>query len=140
MLNNKKVEVMSKIAVYEHGEGKETLRLNNYIKNDYTSAKLLSSLPLGIVTAILIVALIFCYDTEWPFKMISAVGGVWTIVICLASFFVFVVAYGFLSAFMFNKKYESYRGDLRRYSLNLSRLERIYAEEELDEQTDRTAQ
>lgn len=139
MLNSNKVEIMSKIAVYEHSEGKKALRLNNYYKNDYTSAKLLSSLPLGIITAIIISALIFCYDTEWPLKMIASVGGVWTIVICLASLVVFVIAYCFFSAYMFNKKYEGNRGDLRRYSLNLKRLERIYNEEELNEQADRTA-
>jgi len=137
MLNSKKVEIMSKIAVYEHSEGKKTLRLNNYNKNDYKVTKLISSLPLGIATAILIAALIFCYDTDWPFKLIKSVGGVWTIVICAGAFVVFVIAYGFLSAYMFNKKYESNRGDLRRYSLNLKRLERIYADEESNEQTDR---
>lgn len=130
MLNKKKVEVMSKVALYEHGEGKETLKLNKYYKKDYASAKLLSSLPLGIITGILITTLIFIVDTEWPIYLYKTIGGVWSILLYAACFIAFVIAYCFFSAFMYNRKYETYRGNLRIYSLNLRRLEKIYEEEQ----------
>ncbi len=121
---------MSKVALYEHGEGKETLKLNKYYKKDYASAKLLSSLPLGIITGILITALIFIVDTEWPMQLYKSIGGVMAVVLYGVCFVAFVIAYCFFSAFMYNRKYEAYRGNLRIYGLNLRRLERIYDEEE----------
>ncbi|MBO7730024.1 MAG: hypothetical protein J6S31_04115 [Lachnospiraceae bacterium] len=136
MLNNKKVQIMSKIALYEHGEGKETLKLNKYLKDDYTSVKLLSSLPLGILTALLITALVFCLDTDWPLKLYSSIGGTLAVLIYVGAFVVFVVLYCFFSAYMFKLKYDRHRGNLRRYGLDLKRLETIYSEEQ-NEQTDK---
>ncbi len=136
MLNNKKVQIMSKIALYEHGEGKETLKLNKYLKDDYTSVKLLSSLPLGILTALLITALAFCMDTDWPLKLYSSVGGTLAVIICVGAVVVFVVLYCLFSAYMFKLKYDRHRGNLRRYGLDLKRLETIYSEEQ-NEQTDK---
>ncbi len=136
MLNNKKVQIMSKIALYEHGEGKETLKLNKYLKDDYTSVKLLSSLPLGILTALLITALVFCMDTDWPLKLYSSIGGTLAVMIYVGAFVVFVVLYCFFSAYMFKLKYDRHRGNLRRYGLDLKRLETIYSEEQ-NEQTDK---
>ncbi len=136
MLNNKKVQIMSKIALYEHGEGKETLKLNKYLKDDYTSVKLLSSLPLGILTALLITALVFCMDTDWPLKLYSSIGGTLAVMIYVGAFVVFVVLYCFFSAYMFKLKYDRHRGNLRKYGLDLKRLETIYSEEQ-NEQTDK---
>ena len=136
MLNNKKVQIMSKIALYEHGEGKETLKLNKYLKDDYTSVKLLSSLPLGILTALLITALVFCLDTDWPLKLYSSIGGTLAVIIYVGAFVVFVVLYCLFSAYMFKLKYDRHRGNLRRYGLDLKRLETIYSEEQ-NEQTDK---
>ncbi|MDO4206419.1 MAG: hypothetical protein Q4D15_02365 [Lachnospiraceae bacterium] len=127
---------MSKIALYEHGEGKETLKLNKYLKDDYTSVKLLSSLPLGILTALLITALAFCLDTDWPLKLYSSIGGTLAVIIYVGAFVVFVVLYCFFSAYMFKLKYDRHRGNLRRYGLDLKRLETIYSEEQ-NEQTDK---
>lgn len=136
MLNSKKVQIMSKIALYEHGEGKETLKLNKYLKDDYTSVKLLSSLPLGILTALLITALVFCLDTDWPLKLYSSIGGTFAVLIYAGAFVVFVALYCLFSAYMFKLKYDRHRGNLRRYGLDLRRLETIYSEEQ-NEQTDK---
>ena len=127
---------MSKIALYEHGEGKETLKLNKYLKDDYTSVKFLSSLPLGILTALLITALVFCMDTDWPLKLYSSIGGTFAVLLYIGAFVIFVVLYCLFSAYMFKLKYDRHRGNLRRYGLDLRRLETIYSEEQ-NEQTDK---
>ena len=120
---------MSKVALYEHGEGKTTLRLNKYYKTDYSSTNLLSSLPLGIITGILILALIFVADPDFIIKSYEKLGGTATVIILVAAFVGFVVAYCFFSIYMFNHKYDNYRGNLRTYGLNLRRLRRVYEEE-----------
>lgn len=130
MLNKKKVELMSKVALYEHGEGKTTLRLNKYYKTDYSSRNFLSSLPLGILTGLLILALVFVADTEWFIRAYETIGGTASTVLLVAAFVLFVIAYCFFSLYMFNHKYDNYRGNLRSYGLNLRRLKNVYEEEE----------
>ena len=128
---------MSKIAFYEHGEGKETLKLNRYFKDDYTSVKLLSSLPLGILTAVLLTGLVFLMDMDWPLKLYDSIGGTMAILLYVVAFVIFVLLYCLFSAYMFKIKYDRHRGKLRRYSLNLRRLDAIYSEELQNEQTDK---
>ena len=48
----------------------------------------------------------------------------------IAAFVLFVIAYCFFSLYMFNHKYDNYRGNLRSYGLNLRRLKNVYEEEE----------
>ena len=121
---------MSKVALYEHGEGKTALRLNKYYKTDFSSRNFLSSLPLGIITGLLILALVFVADTEWLIRSYETIGGTMSIVLLVVAFVLFVIAYCFFSLYMFNHKYDNYRGNLRSYGLNLRRLKRVYEEEE----------
>lgn len=120
---------MSKVALYEHGEGKTTLRLNKYYKTDFSSRNFLSSLPLGIITGILILSLLFVADTDWIVRAYETIGGTVSVILLVLIFALFVVAYCFYSLYMFNHKYDNYRGNLRSYSLNLRRLKRVYEEE-----------
>ena len=120
---------MAKVALYEHGEGKKTLRLNKYYKTDYSSANFLSSVPLGILTGLLILALIFLSDVNWVVKVYQTLGGTTAIIILVAAFVLFVVGYCFFSLYMFNHKYDRFRGNLRTYGLNLRRLKNVYEEE-----------
>ncbi len=133
MLNKRKVELMSKVALYEHGEGKTTLRLNKYYKTDYSSANFLSSVPLGILTGLLIGLLVFIADTNWVMRVYEEIGGTGAILIFAAGFILFVVGYCFFSLYMFNHKYDNYRGNLRTYGLNLRRLKKVYEEEQAAE-------
>lgn len=135
MLNKKKVELMSKVALYEHGEGKTTLRLNKYYKTDYSSANFLSSVPLGILTGLLILALIFIADSDWINKLYVQIGGTAAVILIAAAFILFVVGYCFFSLYMFNHKYDRYRGNLMAYGLNLRRLNKFYEEEGQQQET-----
>lgn len=121
---------MSKVALYEHGEGKTTLRLNKYYKKDFSSANFLSCVPLGIITGILILALIFVGDPDWVIKSYEAIGGTASVLLLLGCFILFVVGYCFFSLSMLNHKYDHFRGNLRTYSMNLRRLNKVYEEEE----------
>ncbi len=120
---------MSKVALYEHGEGKTTLRLNKYYKTDYSSANFLSSVPLGILTGILLLALIFIADYDWVNKVYEKLGGTAAVLLLVAAFIIFVVGYCFFSLYMFNHKYDRFRGNLLAYGLNLRRLNKVYEEE-----------
>lgn len=129
---------MSKVAIYEHGEGKTTLRLNKYYKNDYSSANFLSCVPLGIITGLLILALIFVADPDWVIKSYEAIGGTASILMLLGCFVLFVVGYCFFAISVLNHKYDHFRGNLRTYSLNLRRLNKLYEEEKTASETEDT--
>ncbi len=125
---------MSKVALYEHGEGKTTLRLNKYYKNDFSTANLLSGVPLGIVTGLLLMVLIFIGEPDWVIKSYEAIGGTASVLLLLGCFILFVVGYSFFALSINNHKYDHFRGNLRSYSLNLRRLNKVYEEEKQERQ------
>ena len=129
MINNKKVELMTKVALYEHNEGKQTIRLNKYFKQDYASTNMLRSAPLGFICALLITTLLFLVKENWFTSLMKTVGGVMAIIIVVVAIALFIALYCFFSQYMFNHKYENFRGNLRTYGLYLKRLEKIYEEE-----------
>ena len=126
---------MSKVALYEHGEGKTTLRLNKYYKNDFSTANLLSGVPLGIVTGLLLMVLIFIGEPDWVIKSYEAIGGTASVLLLLGCFILFVVGYSFFALSINNHKYDHFRGNLRSYSLNLRRLNKVYEEEKQERQS-----
>lgn len=138
MINKEKVELMSKVALYEHGEGKTTLKMNKFFKNDYSSARFLTSLPLGIVSALLIILLLFIADADWLIKAFDRLGGILTAVILILAFAAFVIGYSFFATYMFNREYDKYRGNLKNYWLNLKRLNRMYEAREQKEEGSET--
>ena len=44
MLNNRKVRLMTKLAIYEKEDGKEDIRLGRYYRGDYVRYQLLKTI------------------------------------------------------------------------------------------------
>ena len=43
MLNEEKIRLMTKLAIYEQGEGKESIKSNKYYKKDYVGLKMINT-------------------------------------------------------------------------------------------------
>ena len=132
MLNAKKVEYMSKLALYEHTDGKKTLKLNNYFKSDFKAYTAMRSVPFGIITYLLIFAIVLLWDINWLVDLSGRVGIFLTAAILFAGLVVFVALYCIVSALILSHQYEDLRSSLREYSLSLRALDRTYKKEETE--------
>lgn len=129
MLNNNKIRLMTKLALFEKKEGKEDIHLSKYYKTDYVRYQVIKSIISGTVGYLLILVLIFVYQFEHlianavtlDYKTIgSYILGVYIVIItiaCVASFVGFSV------------KYDKSRKKLGRYFKLLKRLSKLYKEE-----------
>lgn len=129
MLNNKKIRIMTKLAVYEDKEGKEDISLSKYYKTDYVRYQVLKSIISATVGYLLILILIFTYKLEYiiqnavslDYKMIGAY--------ILGVYIMLVAIYGLGSILGYSIKYDTSRKKLSRYFKLLKRLNKIYKEE-----------
>ena len=64
MLNNNKIRLMTKLAVYESKEGKEDISLSKYYKTDYVRYQTIKSIISVTIGYALILVLIFMYKSE----------------------------------------------------------------------------
>lgn len=129
MLNNNKIRLMTKLAVYESKEGKEDISLSKYYKTDYVRYQTIKSLISVTFGYALILVLIFMYKSEEIIKKAVTLDYK-TIGIYILCFYIILIAvYGLASIVGYSIKYDTSRKKLGRYFKLLKRLNKIYNEE-----------
>lgn len=129
MLNNKKIRLMTKLAVYENVEGKEDIHLSKYYKTDYVRYQVLKSIISATVGYLLILVLIFLYKSEYIIKNAVSLDYRTIGIYILGIYIVIVTIYGLGSIIGYSVKYDASRKKLARYFKLLKRLSKIYNDE-----------
>ena len=66
MVNNEKIKLMTKMAVYENSpDGKEDMQIANYFKSDYIRHEIIKTILAVTFGSIILVAMILCYKMEF---------------------------------------------------------------------------
>ena len=65
MLNEEKIRLMTRLSVYEQGEGKEDIRLSKYYRSDYIRYQILKTVLCGTIAFLIIIGLVILYHTEF---------------------------------------------------------------------------
>jgi uncharacterized membrane protein YesL len=129
MLNNSKIRLMTKLAVYENKEGKEDIRLSKYYKTDYVRYQVIKSVICATFGYALVLLLILLYRSEYIIAN-AVVLDYKTIGTYILGFYIMiVVVYGLASMVGYSIKYDRSRKKLGRYFKLLKRLNKIYNEE-----------
>ncbi|MDF2941396.1 MAG: hypothetical protein K0S01_254 [Herbinix sp.] len=129
MLNNNKIRLMTKLALYENKEGKEDISLSKYYKTDYVRYQVIKSIINATIGYALILVLVFIYKSEYLIKNAvildyKALGAY------VLGFYIMVIAvYGLGSVVGYSIKYDFSRKKLARYYKLLKHLNKIYKDE-----------
>jgi len=130
MLNNEKIVLMTKLALYEQGEGKKKIPVGKYFKSDYIGLKLLSSF-IYINIAFFICVILWFVTKGGTFiqdimNEMNITAGVVTLVgLYLAT----VVMYMLICYVYYNYKFKMIRRSLKDYNTQLKQLHRIQEDE-----------
>lgn len=129
MLNNDRIRLMTKLALYEGKEGKEDIRLSKYYKSDYVRYEMIKTIICATIGYAIILALILFYKSEEIIKNAVTLDYK-TIGTNILGYYVIVIAiYGFGSGIFYSYKYDRSRKKLGRYYKLLKRLNKLYKEE-----------
>ena len=129
MLNNRKIRLMTKLAIFENKEGKEDIRLSKYYKTDYVRYQVLKSIISTTVGYLLILTLIFLYRSEYIIKNAVSLDYKTIGSYILGVYIILITVYGLGSLAWFSFKYDASRKKLSRYNKLLKRMMKIYKEE-----------
>lgn len=130
MLNEDRIKLMTKLAIYEEKEGKEHIKVGSYYKNDYLSIHLIWT---GITTTIayaLIVLLWVGYKIEYFMENIHkmnlpALGrGI------LLGYILFLIAFLVIAYFIYSRRYQRAKRSLKKYNNQLRTLDKMYVSED----------
>lgn len=129
MLNERKVRLMTRMAMYESKDGSEDLKISTYHKKDYTSFQTVITvlwITVGYVIAVAIGAITFLDILMENLNMVFLIA---LAVFIIAGYFVLVGAYGMTAARFYGKKYDEARKRMKLFYHDLMRLNKMYERE-----------
>lgn len=127
MLNQDKIRIMTRLAIYEQGKGKEELKINKYYKNDYIRLQVIKSFVSCTLASLLIAAIIILYQSEYLILNATKLNFVEIGKATLLIYIVLSIFYFIITTTSASLKYSKAKKSLRKYNYLLRKLERTYA-------------
>ncbi len=129
LLNENKVKMMTKMAIYEKNEGRRMLRTAKYFKGDYVAFGILKTLiTTTFAFAIVAIMYILC-NAEGLVENINSMDYL-AFGKTVAFYYIgMLVVFSIIAGFVYNFQYENSRKGLKRYFSRLNKLERFYNSE-----------
>ena len=131
MLNNDKIKVMTKLAIFENGKGKEDIKLSKYYKRDYVRMQILNTVVYATIGYGLVLLLIGIYQSEYLIREAVKLD-YQSIGIYILGLYIMTLTISILATVIgYTLKFEKSRKKLAGYNRGLKYLLKIYKQEEV---------
>jgi len=120
MLNEKRIRLMTKLARYESGEGKEELRIARYFRNFF----------LASLAYLVILLLAAAYFAEFLAESLHTLNIVWIGILIVVEYLVTIGVYSAVTYTIHSIRYGRAKKGVAAYERKLGELEALYEEEE----------
>lgn len=126
MLNEERVILMTHMASYEGGEGKQNVKIGNYFRSDYIAVQVLKSIISATLAFAVIFALYIFYDFEVFMQDLYKIDLITFAKNVLMNYAFTVVGYGILTYVLSTYRYARAKRSLKLYYHNLKKLNSMY--------------
>lgn len=130
MINEEKVKIMTKLAMYEQGNGKKHLPVSRYYRSDYIGLALIKNFFLVTIGYVMVMAAVAVYFGEYLLENIHKMNLVMTGAYILIGYLIVLVVYSILTYIQYSIRYYRAKKSVRGYYVQLTELNKIYAREE----------
>mgnify|MGYP000679697230 FL=1 len=130
MLNEEKIKIMNKLAMYEQGEGKKYLPVSRYYRSDYIGLALIKNFFLVTIGYCLILAGIAAYFGEYLVDNIHKMDLVAVGRNAVIGYVVVLVVFSVATYIQYSVKYHKAKKSVKEYYQELTQLNKIYSREE----------
>ena len=120
MLDERKVKLMTKLALYEETYGKEDFKISSYYRKDYASLH---------VIYVCLVGVLLLAGVENIMGNLSNGLIIFLFLIILAGYVGVVIVYCGIASHIYNEKHKKARKRVKRYNHNLIQLLKMYEKE-----------
>ncbi|MCM1087658.1 MAG: hypothetical protein NC419_05835 [Muribaculaceae bacterium] len=127
MLNEERVILMTKLASYETGEGKQNAAIGKYFRSDYIGIQVLKSIISASIAFVVAFGMYIFYDIEVFMTDIYKMDLLQFGKSVLLWYAGFVGAYAVLSYIVYAYRYGMARKSLKLYYSNLKKLSNMYS-------------
>ncbi len=134
MLNNRKVRLMTRLAVYEQSEGREDVRLSKYFRSDYVRLQTLKTAVAVTVGYLFVLLILVVYHSEYLIQNAVVLDYRGILLRYVGIYIILLAVYIALSTIGYMIKYRTSRKKLSKYFRMLRRLRSLYKEEDGEEE------
>ena len=129
MLNEERVKLMTKMAIYDAGEGKKNVSVGNYFRGDYIGLQVIKSVINATIAFAVLLAIFVLYDFEIFMSDIYKMDLLQFGKLVMSGYLFFVLVYGFISYFIYTHRYTKAKKSLKIYYNNLKKISYLYDKE-----------
>jgi hypothetical protein len=130
MLNEDKIKVMNKLAMYEKTEGKKYLPVSKYYRSDYIGLALIKNFFLVTIGYVLVVAAVGVYFGDFLMDNIHKMDLRALGESLLVGYVVLMVVYILLTLLIYNVRYFRAKKGVKEYYRQLTKLDKMYVRDE----------
>ena len=126
LIDEEKVTLMTRMAIYERKEGKHAIEQTSYYKRDYVNYNVLKSMIWGLIGFLLIVGMVCAVNIETVvtdvldanYKSIAIL-----LACCLGGF---LLCYYLIARILYSYRYDKMKKSVTNYRKGLKKLQEIY--------------
>lgn len=126
MLNENKVKMMTKMAIYEKNQGKRMIRTAKYFKGDYITFGVLKTLITTTIAFVIMAGLYVLCNAEGMVSAVSIMGYADFATTVAIMYVLFMIIMTCVAILVYRAEYMNTREGLKIYFSRLTKLERFY--------------
>ncbi|MCI8669032.1 MAG: hypothetical protein HFI34_05870 [Lachnospiraceae bacterium] len=130
MLNEEKIRLMTKLALYEEKKGKKALSANKYFRNDYISINMINTVLTVSFAYLLGLVLWVVYKVDYFMQEITNIDLIALGKQVLLIYVIVLIIFLFISYVVYSVRYRNMKIENREYADNLKELYLMYKREE----------
>lgn len=130
MIDEKKVALMTKLALYEENEGKKALPMGKYYKEDYVGLHMINTVIIATFSYLLILAVIIFSHLETMMAELANMDFIKVGKDLIIGYVAMLVVYIVISYIVYTIKFKRVRKSLNEYNGNLKKLYLMYSSDQ----------
>ncbi|MBP3505785.1 MAG: hypothetical protein J6K43_05210 [Lachnospiraceae bacterium] len=130
VVNEDKVKLMTKLAIYESTKGKKQLNISKYYKRDYVRYNMFKTAVTATLAFFMILGGYILINAEELLLKLNEMDLLHEATKLGIIYAVFVIGYMVIARLVYARKYEKVKPDVIIYNHNLKKLKEMYDKEE----------
>lgn len=129
MINEEKIKLMTKMAAFEEGKGKESISICEYYRSDYISLNFVKTLLVSIIIYCASLVLFAIFNMDTLIENLNVINWKLCIIIAVVLYAVLLIGLEVLTYVIASRKYKKAHRDVYSFQKELEHLIKIYERE-----------
>lgn len=129
MLDEKRVKLMTKLALYEETQGKDDFKVSEYYRKDYVGMHMISTFLWVTIGYVCLAGLLALAGMDAIISKMSVGFLITLMIVAVAGYFVLLILFLSLTSRIYNKKHQHARNRVKMYNHDLIKLLKMYEKE-----------